>query len=97
MVLHITESGVHHPQLVVFIHGGGVSGWMWGQQVSYFQHFHCLVPDLAGHGFNHEYASFSIRQSAEHMVDVIETKGKGKQVIVAGFSIGAQILIEMRA
>nr|WP_250621904.1 hypothetical protein [Bacillus subtilis] len=28
MVLHLTESGVHHPRLKVFIHGGGVSGWM---------------------------------------------------------------------
>ncbi|MEC1750353.1 hypothetical protein [Bacillus mojavensis] len=25
----------------VFIHGGGVSGWMWEEQISYFQRVHC--------------------------------------------------------
>ncbi|MCY7864053.1 hypothetical protein MOB78_02765 [Bacillus spizizenii] len=28
---------VHYPRRMVFIHGGGVSGWMWEQQISYFQ------------------------------------------------------------
>ncbi|MCY9364025.1 hypothetical protein MOF33_14610 [Bacillus spizizenii] len=39
MVLYITESDVHHPWLVVIIHVGGVSGWLWEQQISYFRHF----------------------------------------------------------
>ncbi|MEC0280728.1 hypothetical protein [Bacillus halotolerans] len=34
--LHITESGAEHPQLLIFIHGGGVSGWMREEQISNF-------------------------------------------------------------
>ncbi|WP_367386903.1 hypothetical protein ABZM97_14485 [Bacillus vallismortis] len=39
MVLHLTESGVHHPRLTVFIHGGGCQRLVAVQQISYFQHF----------------------------------------------------------
>jgi hypothetical protein len=47
--LRITESGAEHPQLLIFIHGGGVSGWMWEEQISDFQRFHypCIAAGSA--------------------------------------------------
>ncbi|QJC97239.1 hypothetical protein HC660_27660 [Bacillus mojavensis] len=47
MDLRITESGAEHPQLPDFIHGGGVSVWMWEEQISYFQRVHCHGSPLA--------------------------------------------------
>lgn len=93
--LRYVESGNHEGPLMVFIHGGGVSGWMWQAQVVYFKDYHCLVPTLAEHGLNNQQKEFSIHDSAKEMIDLIKDKGKGKKVIVVGFSLGAQIIVEM--
>ncbi len=81
--------------LLVFLHGGGVSGWMWDEQVEYFTNYRCLVPDLPGHGESEDGNYFSIRDSAEQIATLIEEHKAGHQVIVIGFSLGAQVLISM--
>lgn len=89
------ESGDINAPLIVFLHGGGVSGWMWDQQVAYFSHYHCLVPQLPEHGLNNHDMKFSIKESAEELIQLIEEKANGKTVILIGFSLGAQIVIEI--
>lgn len=80
---------------MVFLHGGGVSGWMWDKQVQHFTHYHCIVPDLPEHGLNHNGFPFSIKTSAEQIFNLIEEKAGEKKVIVIGFSLGSQVLIQM--
>lgn len=95
MNLHYKEIKNENSPLMVFLHGGGVSGWMWDKQIEHFKNFHCLVPDLPGQGKSNENRYFSINDSAEQIIQLIEEKSKGKTVIVIGFSLGAQILIAM--
>lgn len=95
MTLFFKELGNKGAPLMVFLHGGGVSGWMWDKQVEYFTHYHCLVPDLPGQGLSKKEDSFSIKTSAEIIVDLIEEKAEGKKVIIIGFSLGAQILVQI--
>lgn len=95
MVLHYNEFGDTNSPLMVFIHGGGVSGWMWDKQIKHFTNFHCLVPDLPAQGKNRSKEHFSINFSAEKIIELIEEKGQNKTVIVIGFSLGAQVLITM--
>lgn len=96
MALYYKEYGMDKSPLMVFIHGGGVSGWMWDKQVNHFStNFHCLVPDLPEHGHSKGNSLFTIHSSAERIIDLIEEKGKGKPVIAIGFSLGAQVLIAM--
>ncbi|WP_025027531.1 alpha/beta fold hydrolase [Caldalkalibacillus mannanilyticus] len=92
MSLHYIEHGNKNAPLLVFIHGGGVSSWMWDKQVEYFSSYHCLVPDLPDHGKSRSHF-FSIDQSAQSIIELIEEKANGKQIHVVGFSLGAQILI----
>lgn len=92
--LFYRESGDVRAPLLVFLHGGGVSGWMWENQVEYFQHYHCLVPDLPGHGRSSE-ISFSICGSSELIIDLMKRKASGKPVILIGFSLGAQIALQI--
>ena len=95
MTIQFKEYGNKHAPLMVFLHGGGVSGWMWDTQIGYFTHYHCLVPDLPSHGLSKKAGHFSIKSSALQIVDLIEDKALGKEVIVIGFSLGAQVLVQI--
>ncbi|MEH7381025.1 alpha/beta hydrolase [Bacillus sp. JJ1533] len=94
MNLHYQEYGDTSAPLMVFLHGGGVSGWMWDAQVHYFTQYHCLVPDLPGHGKSIA-IPFSIKDSAERIINLIVEKSNGKKVILIGFSLGAQITVQL--
>lgn len=97
--MHYKEYGDQNASLLLFLHGGGVSGWMWDNQIPYFSHYHCIVPDLPGHGASHGDILFSMRDSAERFIELIEEKvaGKpaGRKVILIGFSLGAQVIIQI--
>lgn len=93
--MHYKEYGDKEAALMVFLHGGGVSGWMWDKQIQYFTHYHCLVPDLPEQGMSNDRMNFSIKASAEKLIELIQEKANGKQVIVIGFSLGAQVTIQM--
>jgi len=95
MSLHYGEYGDPKGDLIMFLHGGGVSGWMWDKQVQYFTNFHCVVPDLPQQGLSKQHHPFTIHNSAEQLITLIEEKAKGKKVIVIGFSLGAQIIVQM--
>lgn len=95
MELYYREYGNKNAPLMVFLHGGGVSSWMWDKQVQYFTDYHCITIDLPeqGESMNTEY--FSIRKSSEDIAKLIEKLADGKKIIVIGFSLGAQVLIQM--
>ncbi|MNZ78624.1 2-succinyl-6-hydroxy-2,4-cyclohexadiene-1-carboxylate synthase [compost metagenome] len=92
--LFYTETGNKEAPMIVFLHGGGVSGWMWERQVEYFQNYHCLVPDIPGHG-RRESGTFSMNDAAEALIELVQSKAKGKKVILIGFSLGAQLALSM--
>ncbi|MEK5232379.1 alpha/beta hydrolase [Lysinibacillus sp. FSL K6-0232] len=87
--MNYKEYGNSNKPLMMFIHGGGVGGWMWDKQVQHFSNYHCIVPELLS------VAPFSIEHCANKLVQLIEEKANGKTVIVIGFSLGAQIAIQM--
>lgn len=93
--LHFEEHGNSNDPLMVFLHGGGVSGWMWDKQVQYFSQCYCMTVDLPGHGRSSIEEKFSIVSAAEQVIDLVEAKANGKRIIVIGFSLGAQVLVQM--
>lgn len=93
--MHYEEYGDKNGPLMLFLHGGGVGGWMWDKQIQYFTKYHCIVPDLPEQGQSITGTNFSIKTSAEQLIDLIEEKAKGKQVNVIGFSLGAQVTIQI--
>ncbi|MFJ7666228.1 alpha/beta fold hydrolase [Lysinibacillus sp. NPDC097195] len=95
MTLYYEEYGDKNAPLIVFLHGGGVSGWMWEQQVTFFaQHYHCLVPDLPGHGTNSGDSYFSMEEAAVLIIDLIDKVANNRKITVIGFSLGAQIIVQ---
>lgn len=90
MNLPYQEYGNLRAPLVVFVHGGGVGGWMWDRQIRHFRNYHIVVPELncAERAF-----AFSIAGSAKRLIALIEEKRQNKPVIAVGFSLGAQVLL----
>lgn len=95
MTIQYLEYGDKNASLMLFLHGGGVSDWMWDKQIEYFTHYHCVVPILPEHGVDNDRIHFSINGSAKEIIKVIEEKAAGKKVILIGFSLGSQVIIEI--
>lgn len=95
MSLYIKEMDNNDAPIIIFLHGGGVSGWMWDKQAKYFADYHVIIPDLPGHGRSSNIKFSSIRTAAEEIISIIESKAMGKKVYIIGFSLGAQIAVEI--
>ncbi|AGK97535.1 alpha/beta fold hydrolase [Clostridium pasteurianum] len=96
MTLFCGETGNKSGKPIVFIHGGGLSSWMWDNQVEFFKNqYYCLTPDLPGHGNSKREEYISTRDCTEKIIEIIETKAKGKKVILVGLSLGAQIVVDI--
>lgn len=95
MELYVQEFGLNQPSSIVFIHGGGLSGWMWDRQVKDLSDFHCLVPDLPEQGKSLGVTPFSIKDSTEQIAELIKSRAHGGKAHVVGHSIGAQIVVQL--
>lgn len=95
MSLFFKETGNKQGKIIVFIHGGGISGWMWEKQLEHFKDYHCIVPDLPEHGKTINSGEISIKNSAKLIAELIEKTAKGKKVNIVGHSLGAKIVIEL--
>ena len=95
MSLAYKEFGNLSAPMIVFLHGGGVAGWMWKPQVEFFVRNHVLVPDLEGHGESIDEPFQSIGASADSVIRLIDEKSNGQKVTLVGLSLGAQIAVEI--
>jgi pimeloyl-ACP methyl ester carboxylesterase len=95
MPLYVKESGPAGAPAIVFLHGGGVSGWMWEPQVEALGDCHCLVPDLPEHGRSAGEKPFTILDSAARAADLIRARARGGRACVVGISLGGQIALQL--
>jgi pimeloyl-ACP methyl ester carboxylesterase len=97
MGLFIQETGHQNSETIIFLHGGGMAGWIWDEQVKAFPDYHCLVLDLPEHGQSAEVKPFSIEGAAEMVVDLIRTRAHDGKAHLLGLSLGAQIIVQILA
>ncbi|OAB43186.1 hydrolase [Paenibacillus glacialis] len=96
MTLFVSEFGDKSGPMLVFIHGGGVSGWMWDKQVECFQEqYYIVVPDLPSHGKSRAKEFTTIHDAAQDIVELILERDHGQHITIIGFSLGAQIALEV--
>jgi pimeloyl-ACP methyl ester carboxylesterase len=81
----------------MFLHGGGVSGWMWHPVVERLPEFHCLVPDLPEQGQSRSTGPFSVELAADKVAEVIRGQAHGGRAVVVGLSEGAQVTVQLLA
>jgi pimeloyl-ACP methyl ester carboxylesterase len=95
MNLYVEEMGQENAETIVFLHGGGMAGWMWREQVETFKDYHILIPDLPEHGKSIDVKPFTIEGAADMIVDLIRTRAKGGKAHLVGISLGAQIILQI--
>lgn len=94
--LSVRECGPENQPTICFLHGGGVSGWMWRPQIeALHEHYHCLVPDLPEHGLSAAIQPFTITDAAYRVATLIRERGHGGRAHVIGLSEGAQIAVQL--
>ncbi|MEK4426439.1 alpha/beta fold hydrolase [Solibacillus sp. FSL K6-1523] len=81
-------------EVLLFLHGGGVSSWMWESQINYFKNYHCITPDLPGHGASSNEV-FSMESSINKLWNTLDEVAPNKNWNVIGFSLGSQIALQM--
>ena len=95
MELFFKETGRENEESIVFITGGGLSGWMWDKQLEGFTDYHCLVPDLPEHGKSRHVAPLTIETAAEQIIELIKDRAHNGKAHIIGISIGGQLVIQI--
>lgn len=97
MNLWIKETGHKNSETIIFLHGGGLAGWIWDEQVKSFQDYHCMVPDLPEHGQSAHIKPFTIEGAARMVVELIRTRAHNEKANLVGLSLGAQVIVQILA
>jgi pimeloyl-ACP methyl ester carboxylesterase len=82
---------------IVFLHGGGVGGWMWQPVIQQLPQYHCLAPDQPEHGGSRSIGPFRIELAATKVAELIRHQAHGGKAFVVGLSQGAQITVQLLA
>jgi pimeloyl-ACP methyl ester carboxylesterase len=92
------EFGNRNQPVLVLLHGGGLSNWMWRPQIEAFQEdYHIIAPIFDGHGEEKAKVFHSIFHSADQVISYINEHFDGSVFAVCGLSIGAQVTAEILA
>ncbi len=80
---------------LVFLHGGNVAGWMWGEQVPAFADHHILVPDLPGFGVSNDEPWPGIAGAADRVAELVASRAHNASAHIIGLSLGSSVAIEL--
>lgn len=95
MRIYYEEKGTIGAPTIVFIHGGGLTGEIWNNQIKHFNDYHCIVVDLPEHGRSANIKPFTFKDSAKYIADIIKECATNGKAHVVGHSLGGIILFEL--
>lgn len=95
--MKVVEVGQENQDVIVLLHGGGLSWWQYQAQMDLLcENYHVVLPILDGHaGSDADFVS--IEASAKQLLAYIDKEYGGSVFLIAGLSLGGQILLEMLA
>ncbi len=96
MALHVHESGSPNAPTIVFLHGLGISSWMWTDQIAALQEdYHCLAIDLPGNGQSDKVEWRSFADTAAQVAAIIRSKATGGKAHIVGLSLGGYTALHL--
>lgn len=95
--MKVVEVGQENQDVIVLLHGGGFSQWQYQAQMDLLcENYHVVLPILDEHaGSDADFTS--IEDNAKRLLDYIDETYGGSVFLIAGLSLGGQILLEMLA
>jgi 3-oxoadipate enol-lactonase len=90
--LNCREAGPAGRPAIVFLHGSGTTSAMWQDSLSRFGgEYHCLAPDLPGHGENRVLPWKSLSDAADRVATLIESRADHGRAHLVGLSLGGEV------
>ena len=97
MNMEIREYGKENREVIMLLHGGGLSWWNYRSEAELLQdRYHVILPVLDGHSDTNDPFT-SIEDNAERLIKFIDERFGGQLLLIGGLSLGAQVLTEMLA
>lgn len=91
MPLPLYESGSPAAPALLFLHGSPLSGRMWQPQLQALSEFHCLAPDLPGHGQSAHVPWTDLPNLARALATLIRERTPHGRAHVVGLSFGGVV------
>ena len=93
--MEFIETGKNNREVILLLHGGGLSYWNYRDEAELLQdEYHMIMPILDGHQGSDRHFS-SIEDNALEIIEFIDGNYEGKVTLMAGLSLGGQILLEI--
>jgi pimeloyl-ACP methyl ester carboxylesterase len=90
------ETGNRNDPTIILLHRCGLSWWSLKPIIEQLKDkYHIITPILDGHGEDGSTTFVSIEDSANKLINYIDTQYRGKVFAIGGLSIGAQIVVEV--
>ena len=91
----IMEFGQQNPDVILLLHGGGLSWWNYREVAQKLaEQYHMVLPVLDGHA-DSDAPFTSIEENAARLISYIDTHFGGQVLALGGLSLGGQIAVEM--
>ena len=89
------EFGQQNPDVVMLLHGGGLSWWNYREVAKRLaERYHVVLPVLDGHA-DSDAPFTSIEDNAARLISYIDAHFGGQVLLLGGLSLGGQIAVEM--
>lgn len=95
-MLSFARRGARGGEVIVFLHGVGISSWMWQGVADRLPDADVILIDLPGHGGSRDIAWRSLAESAAQVVAVLDHLGLD-QVRLVGLSLGGYVALQALA
>ena len=91
----MVEFGQQNPDVVMLLHGGGLSWWNFQEVAELLaERYHVVLPVLDGHA-DSDAPFTTIEDNANRLISYIDTHFDGQVLAIGGLSLGGQIAVEI--
>ena len=93
--MNYVEYGKENSDVIILLHGGGLSWWNYKEVAERLQtDYHVVLPILDGHaGCDKQFTT--IENNALDIIEFVNSKLGGSVLMMGGLSLGGQILLEI--
>ena len=89
------EFGQHNTEVIMLLHGGGLSWWNYREVAELLaERYHVVLPVLDGHA-DSDAPFTTIEDNAARLISYIDAHLGGQVLAIGGLSLGGQIAVEM--